>query len=99
MVCEEFSLCPAEIPLRSQGMLKVNLKKEGRLYRHSLHFIHYFQLDLFFPLYGVMKTCYVKYSSDCSRKNYFPSLIIYNMFPAQCAYLNVHVLQSGGVNM
>lgn len=68
MVCEEFSLCPAEIPLRSQGMLKVNLKKEGHLYRHSLHFIHYFQLDLFFPLYGVMKTCYVKYSSDCNGK-------------------------------
>lgn len=80
MVCEEFSLCPAEIPLRSQAVFQVDLKKEGHLYRHSLHFIHYNQLDLFFPLYGVMKTCYVKYSSDCSGKNYFPSLIIYICF-------------------
>lgn len=79
MVCEEFSLCPAEIPLCLQGMLKENLKKEGHLYRHSLHFIHYFQLDLFFPLCSVMKTCYVRYSSDSSGKNYFPSPTIYNI--------------------
>lgn len=80
MVCEEFSLCPAEIPLRSQAVFQVDLKKEGHWYRHSLHFICYNVLDLFFPLYGVMKTCYVKYSSDCSGKNYFPSLIIYICF-------------------
>lgn len=51
--------------------LKMNLKKEGCSYGHSLHFSCYLQSDLFFPLNDVMKTCYVKHSSDCNGKILF----------------------------